>query len=346
MSIGELTNLYRDDELVIQPAFQRLFRWDDEQKSQLIESILLGIPIPSIFVAQDDEGRWELVDGLQRVSTILQLQGLLDAKAFPPLVLRATKYLKSLEGLRWDSRGDRETSLSSAQRLDFKRAKIDVKIIRRESSIETKYDLFQRLNSFGSPLSAQEIRNAILVAVNSEFVNWLQTLAKSDAFVQSTRLTDRDVETKYDEDLVLRFLWLHDLDDVTSRALSGFQDKLENAALNMANSFHENREILEDTFTKTFTLLAESGGENIFRKWNDQMSRFQGGFLNTAYEVIGIGLGHKIARGLPYRDDLTQAAKDLWRQPDMTTRFATGKATDQRLAIMLPKGRELLQQLG
>ncbi len=72
VSIGELTNMYRDGELIIRPAFQRLFRWDMTQKSRLIESILLGIPIPSIFVAQDDAGRWELVDGLQRVSTLLQ----------------------------------------------------------------------------------------------------------------------------------------------------------------------------------------------------------------------------------------------------------------------------------
>lgn len=57
MSIGELTNMYRDGELLIEPQFQRLFRWDDAQKSKLIESILVGIPLPSIFVAQDAAGR-------------------------------------------------------------------------------------------------------------------------------------------------------------------------------------------------------------------------------------------------------------------------------------------------
>src|SRR5687767_8500994 len=75
MSIGELTNLYRDGELKIRPEFQRFFRWTELQKSRLVESLLLGIPLPSIFVAQTESGQWELVDGLQRVSTILQLQG-------------------------------------------------------------------------------------------------------------------------------------------------------------------------------------------------------------------------------------------------------------------------------
>jgi len=95
MSIGELTNVYAEGDLIIRPPFQRLFRWNDDQKSRLIESILIGIPLPSIFVAQDEEGRWELVDGLQRISTILQLQGLLDKQIYPQLTLIGTKYLPS-----------------------------------------------------------------------------------------------------------------------------------------------------------------------------------------------------------------------------------------------------------
>ena len=68
MSIGEIVNLYKDKDLIINPNFQRLYRWEQHQKSRLIESILLGIPLPSIFVFETDDGKWELVDGLQRVS--------------------------------------------------------------------------------------------------------------------------------------------------------------------------------------------------------------------------------------------------------------------------------------
>ena len=70
MSIGEMINLYKDDELEVHPEFQRFFRWDEEQKSKLIESLLLGIPIPPIFVAQKLNGRWDVIDGQQRLSTI------------------------------------------------------------------------------------------------------------------------------------------------------------------------------------------------------------------------------------------------------------------------------------
>src|ERR1051326_9001103 len=77
MSFGEIMSMYERYELIIDPEFQRLFRWSDYQKTRFIESLLLGIPIPPIFVAEDRNGKWELVDGLQRLSTVLSFFGLL-----------------------------------------------------------------------------------------------------------------------------------------------------------------------------------------------------------------------------------------------------------------------------
>jgi hypothetical protein len=72
LSFGEIVNLHANKELVIQPEYQRLFRWSPEQKSRLIESILLELPIPQIFVIENQDGVYELIDGLQRVSSVLQ----------------------------------------------------------------------------------------------------------------------------------------------------------------------------------------------------------------------------------------------------------------------------------
>ena len=102
MSIGEMLNLYKEGELDIHPEFQRVFRWDVEQKSRLIESLLLGIPLPSFYVATNNDGVWEVIDGVQRLSTIFEFMGELegpespDATKFtlkPGLVLTATKHL-------------------------------------------------------------------------------------------------------------------------------------------------------------------------------------------------------------------------------------------------------------
>ena len=84
ISIGELLHLYHDGELDVHPEFQRFLRWDDQQKTDLIESILLGIPIPPIFVAQRTDGVWDVIDGLQRLGTILQFVGVKNC-TFPEL---------------------------------------------------------------------------------------------------------------------------------------------------------------------------------------------------------------------------------------------------------------------
>src|SRR5260370_37955678 len=101
ISVGELVSMYRDGDLDIHPAFQRFFRWDNNQKSRWIESILLGIPTPSIFVAQRKDGVWDVVDGLQRLSTIFEFIGILrdrHDKIVKPLALQGTKYLPSVDG--------------------------------------------------------------------------------------------------------------------------------------------------------------------------------------------------------------------------------------------------------
>lgn len=133
MSIGEVTSLYKEGELIINPEFQRLFRWDLGQKSRLIESILLGIPLPPVFVFEREDSTWELIDGLQRLSTLLEFMGLLrgpDNKAVPPSFLSATTYLPSLANAVWEKSPDvrdlgidEQVELSKANTLAIRRAR-------------------------------------------------------------------------------------------------------------------------------------------------------------------------------------------------------------------------------
>ena len=343
MSVGELTNLFAEGDLLIQPPFQRLFRWEDDQKSRLIESILIGIPLPSIFVAQDDEGRWELVDGLQRMSTLLQLQGLLADRGYPALELIGTKYLPSLQGAVWESAEDKGTSLTPAQRRDIKRAKIDVKIVQRGSDPKTKFDLFQRLNSYGSKLSTQEIRNAQLVGVNPEFAEWVSELATHPSFVRLLRLSTSHQVKLYDEELVLRFLYLHAMSDQEILAIRNFQDGLEDFAVSVALDFTpEYRAEADRIFGETFDRLLEAD-EGIFRKWDPQAAEFKGRFLNSSFEALAVSLGYLLRKGEATRTDLRECAIEFWSLPEMTARFATGKSTEDRLKLMVPAGREIIR---
>ena len=208
MSIGEWISLYESKEIDIHPEFQRFFRWTQAQKTNLIESILLGIPIPPIFVSQRSDGIWDVVDGLQRLSTIYQFIGILrneKGKLVEPLVLDETKYLPSLGGVTWDN-DEVHKALPTEARLLVKRSKISASIILRESDETAKYDLFQRLNTGGSQLSPQEVRNCILVMINSDLYSWLRELADFLPFRNCIALSDRPIEESYDLELALRFL--------------------------------------------------------------------------------------------------------------------------------------------
>lgn len=338
MSIGELTNLYREGELIIRPEFQRFFRWSITQRSRFVESLLLGIPVPSIFVSQAEGGKWELIDGLQRVSTILQLQGLL--KDEPILLLSGTKYLPALEGRKW-SAPSADESLSEAQRLDIKRSKIDVKIIKRESSAAAKFDLFQRLNSYGSSLTAQEMRSALLVAVSPEFFAWIERLASRQSFVACTLLSDRLIDERFDLELVLRFLVLHSkpVSEITVTALKDFSQMLDDKSVELAMAYPSNIVEMERVFNQTFDYIAANGADRIFRKWDPASDEFKGSFLNTAFEVFGLGIGFHFSEGSHCRSDLLMAAKQFWAE--LPSGFATGKSTEARLVEFIPIGRRI-----
>ena len=169
--LEKISSLYKDKELDIHPEFQRIFRWSILQKTKLIESILLGIPIPSIFVSQRDDGVWDVVDGLQRLSTIFEFMGILrdeNNELLPGSQLVATDYLPSLLGKKWDSI-DPDMELDNALKIEFKRVKIDIKIGKEaQSDKNIKYELFQRINTLGSSLSDQEVRNCLLIMINKD----------------------------------------------------------------------------------------------------------------------------------------------------------------------------------
>ena len=105
MSFGEIATYYSAGDLNINPEFQRAFRWTINKRSNLIESLVLSIPLPSVFVFEDQDNKWELVDGLQRLSTVFEFMGILkDAETGAirkPSVLATTKYLPALSGAVW-----------------------------------------------------------------------------------------------------------------------------------------------------------------------------------------------------------------------------------------------------
>lgn len=343
MSISEWASLYESKEIDIHPEFQRFYRWGDIQKTNLIESILLGIPIPPVFVSQRKDGIWDVVDGLQRLSTIYQFIGVLkdeNQNNIDPLVLTGTKYLPSLEGKKWNNPEDEENSFSQELRLIVKRSKINVSIILKESDETAKYDLFQRLNTGGSDLSPQEVRNCILVMLNKDFYTWLQSLASYEPFQECISLSDRPLKESYDLELALRFIIFTLIEEQELNQLGdvGIFITEKMRAIAVDDAF--DKAMWEKLFKQTFDLLQKELSEESFKRYSVPKQKFTGGFLLSQFEVVAYGVGYNLANTNDI-SNITETAASIWSDERYTNWSGSGITATRRLPRILPFGREV-----
>jgi len=340
MSVGELVNLYRDDELDLHPAFQRFFRWSDSQKTRLIESILLGIPVPPVFVAQREDGVWDVIDGQQRLSTIFQLLGVLrdaDGNVVEPLVLHGTKFLPSLQGCRWDG----ENALDRDQKLWLKRAKIDVNIVLKESDSESKYALFMRLNTGGTPLTDQEVRNCLMIMAYPGLFEWINTLSNESYFIETIAISERQWIEQYPLELATRFLLFRRLDENALKHVGDIGEFLSENLERLHSLGEIDRKNETDAFVATFRTIFEQVGENAFRKFDLDSGQFKGGFSISAFEATAYGIGFH-ANGLnrpPVCEDVRNAVEQLWGMEEFTKNSGSGVRAATRIPRIVPMAR-------
>jgi len=344
ISLGELINLYGDGDLIIRPAFQRLFRWTIEQQSKFIESILLGIPIPSVFVSADSKGRWELVDGLQRVCTILNFNGVLkseDGQRLPPSVLTATQYLPALESKRWEA-SDEILELTAEQRREFKRSKIQVEILQKESDSFSKFELFKRLNTGGSPASPQEVRNCIIVAIDPTFYDWLDSLRANPDFIACCDLSDRSLSEQYDMELVCRYLAFRDTPQTELTGIDDLGSFLDDTLEEMANGGID-RERESKAFIQTFQLLNQRLEGNCFRRIDVKDGKPKGGFVISMFEALGIGSGYHADKKDLSTVDYSQARDSIVNNSEFQGRTGSGKKGRDRIPYSVSIGRNAFE---
>lgn len=326
MSIGEIAGLYKDGDLDIAPIYQRLFRWDINQQSMLIESILLQIPIPPIYVFQSEDGKWSLIDGQQRLSTIFKFMGILridhdgqedeednEDKLSSREPLSKTKFLPALEGKFWED-DDPSKSLTEAQRRYIKRSKLTVIIIDKSSDSFAQYEMFQRLNTGGSHLSAQEIRNCILVMKNPEVFSRLRNMSEYQNFRDAIPLSEKDTEEQGYLELVVKFIILRHSDFQVSDS-ENFNNFITDEIIKLIESSALDLNIEEDSFRRTFNLIKAVEGENAFKRFDANKNTHQGAVLVGAFEAIIPGLTSKIEM-YTAREDVKEKIDNIYLQND------------------------------
>ena len=316
MSFGELMNMYQADELVIDPAFQRYFRWDQYQRTRFIESLLLGIPIPSIFVAEDDHGRWEIVDGLQRISTMLSFFGSLKGDS------ASENNWKMCEGDLIPELNDlRRQDLPLKFQLNLKRSAVRIEVIKWDSNYDMRYELFNRLNTGGAPLTDQEIRNCIFRGTGNELSEELRELSSNPILLKLVRPTERQRSQLYLDELVLRFyalLW----DVAPNKNLGEHLTEYMRAASRDHSLYAGNKK----RFVKTLKVLDSIDDERVFDGKNHA-------FSPSKYDGIMIGLAKNLAALRKKPEEVRKRIDALVDDPEFMN--ATGVASNYKRRVQI-----------
>lgn len=211
---------YRDDDrIILQPEFQRDFIWNKKKQDALIRSLWKGIPLPMFYfsvnmVDDDDKGKWEVIDGQQRLTTIF---GFIDPMSIRDKTVR-TKITKKVSILDIEKNKVRKNDIVSR----VKRRKLYCVLIPDKGlNVNEKYEIFRALNQGAVTLKAQEMRNAILQQEAPDLNKELKTCAKL-----LSKLLEMRNDRMIFEDLVLRFFVINErgYDKKVSSQLQNFKD--------------------------------------------------------------------------------------------------------------------------
>ncbi|MDR2495913.1 MAG: DUF262 domain-containing protein [Tannerellaceae bacterium] len=258
VNLGYLIEMMKYDEINLQPDLQRgEGLWTDEQKSRLIESILLGLPLPSFYFyeeSQEGEGtyKWAVIDGLQRLGTFRSF--ILEQDESKKLHLRNLEFITEYNGKNYDA-------LSREDQRRISGSKITLNIIRKGTPDEVKYVIFKRVNTAGLHLTPQEIRHAVYHGRPAEFV---RELAESPEFIEATAasISPQRMDDRYYANRFIAF-YLQDY----NTDYNGDLDLFMNTGMSLLkDKTREELQAIKDAFCRSMKLAFEIFGSETFRK--------------------------------------------------------------------------------
>ncbi|MDJ1639704.1 DUF262 domain-containing protein [Streptomyces pakalii] len=255
-SLRNILDLIDEESLELAPDFQRGQVWRASQKSLLVESLLLQIPLPAFYFAEDSDGSFRVVDGLQRLSTLHDfVRG--GEKSF---ALTRLDHLKDLEGHRF-------ADLPVPFKRRIYNTQLTVNVIDPSTPREVTYEIFKRINTGGTPLNAQEIRHCMSRPRSRDI---LKRMTHTHAFDMATGGRLKDHIRMNDREMALRFaaFWLHGLEAYHERPV---MESFLMAATEMLDDPNrvpdEQVEALERAFERAMTNAHLVFEEHAFRKW-------------------------------------------------------------------------------
>ena len=287
--VQQLLSMLQSGAIDIAPAYQRQFRWDDIRCSQLVESFLLGIPVPSLFMATNKDGTWELVDGVQRLSALVKFAGTDELRAKvgirDKLVLQGLEKLSKYNGFRF-------ADLPKTIQLQFELRPAKVVTLSDKSDEIVRFDLFERLNKGGVALTDQEIRDCVY---RGEFSKKLEDLAKDQNFRKVVLLTKKQDEDGTREECVLRFFAFLNRYKAFVHSVKDFLNDYMKAA-SKSFDYTEGENLFKQTFLQLASVLPH-GITRPNRKGITPLNLFEGVAVGAALAIMKKGKLHRSGGG-------------------------------------------------
>lgn len=336
-SLRQVLDMIDDGDLELAPDFQRLKVWTSVQKSRLIESVLLRIPLPAFYFSSDDTGKLQVVDGLQRLSTIHDfVRGAAKGTSF------------QLDGLEYlqDQLGGKDFSSFNSQ-LWIRRinnTQIVANVIDPQTPYSVKFDIFKRINTGGSPLNAQEIRHCLSKPQSRHLLHQLTHLtefknATRAQLVDNVRMVDREVALRYcafgEGPGLAKYSEFASMDEFLNQATKELDEMLPIAAISIKHRFASSM--------RNAILLF---GDHSFRKWHTDDDRLRP-FNRALFDVWSVLLSQYTAKQLqPVARKIVQGARELMtHDTDFIASISAGTSDVRKVTKRFGAVEQLLKSL-
>lgn len=274
-NLSTLADLVSDNIIDTDPKYQRRFRWDTKRQSMLIESFLMNVPVPPIFLNEDEYGKYSVIDGKQRLRAITEfLAGRLELKN-----------LQVFGEINGQTFNDLPQKLQSAFKT---RPTLRAIIILSQSDKDVKYEVFQRLNTGGVKLNPQEIRNSAYPGLLNDLILELSVHKK---FHHLLGIKNKNKSAIYQEmrdaEFVLRYFTFRDKWEDFKGSMKRIMDKYMNENQHL---LQPSIEVMGAEFLSTLDLVEAAFGEHAFRRWIPEKNQWRGQVLASLYDAEMLGI--------------------------------------------------------
>jgi len=320
-SVEYTCSLIKRGKLDLSPEFQREFVWtENKRKSRLIESIMLRIPIPAFYLSQDDEGKFQVVDGIQRLTVI---NDFVNNK----FKLKNLEYLRVLEDKWFRAEGKpEEKSLPEVYAERIEQTQLHFNIIDPSTPEQVKYDIFRRINTGGKALNSQEVRNCLSKPKTRNLLREMVTLesflAATRGSIRSTRMADREVATRFVGFYLLyekrlSFEYKGDMDEFLNSTTDYLNINLNDALNNEITS------AFDKAMINAYTLFESSAfrkaafiNKALFVSWSCILYNVDNEMLKSIAEVTARAKGvlnERIRTDISYSESISRGTNDVER---------------------------------